>query len=147
MPLWLISVGVKTLGFLKGISWKVWVALILVIALLFAGWRIQSAVQNHFEYVHRIEGEKKDLEGLRDRLNTRITELSDINTRNQAIYDESLRQAEQARRIADEERQKAETRAERYRSIRDAANATPEADRQPVSPVVRDTVDRLWPQQ
>lgn len=146
MWLWLINWGMGVLGSLKKISWKVWVAMILVIALLFAGWRIQHSVQEHFEYVHRIEGEKKNLEGLRDRLNNRITELSGVNTRNKAIYDESLRQAEQARRIADEERQKAETRAERYRSIRDAANATPEADRQPVSPVVRDTVDRLWPQ-
>jgi len=136
----LLSVG----GFIKRIPLKVWGVLAgTLLVVLCAVW-IEGKVSDHQEYVSGLESDNRELVAVRDRLNDRVRELGQINTRNQLAYDEKLRQVSEARRIADEEAQQALARAEYYRSVRNAATSTPEADRLPVDPVILDTIDRLW---
>lgn len=51
--------------------------------------------------------------------------------------------AEHAARIAEEERQAAETRAQQLRRIRDAALNSGEENDGPIAPVLRDTLDSI----
>lgn len=131
-------------GFLKRVPLKVWGVLAgTVVLLLCVAW-IEDKITDHLEYVDGLKTENSELIAVRDRLNDRVRELGSINLRNQLAYDEKLRQVSEARRIADEEAQQALARAEYYRSVRNAATSTPEADRLPVDPVILDTIDRLW---
>lgn len=92
--------------------------------------------------------------GERDRANQRVGQLEvsldlavKTNADNAATYRVSTEQLAASRRIADEARERAEARvAARDRLIADI-RATPPEDRAPVSPVVRDTVARLWPEE
>ena len=130
--------------FLKGIPLKFWLILGLVIALVAGGFWVKGKVEDHFKHVAAIEARNKKLVETNTKLVKQTWELAGINTANKNIYDQRLRQAEQARRIAEEERKAAEARAVKYRSARDAAKATPPQDRRPVGTAVQSTVDRLW---
>lgn len=140
MPLWVL----KFLGFVKGIPMKVWLIIAACVIFAIIGWKISGAISDHQKYVAGIEKSNAEYKATNERLNTRIGELGKINTDNKKVYDTSLQQAQEARRIADDERRKAEVRAERYRSIRNVPASIPEQDRQPVSTVIADTIGRLW---
>lgn len=140
MPLWLLKVG----GFFKWLSLKTYLIMGAVILALLLVWKLMDALQDHAQYVRSLETENQAYKEANERLNGRVNELASINSSNKATYEETLRQAQEARRIAEEERLAAEQRANHYRSIRDAAKSSPAEDRRSVSPVVRDTVDRLW---
>ena len=132
--------------FLKNIPIRVWLIIAGVILLILAvGWT-EHQVRSHVEYVRGIEQSNTDLKAEKERLDKEVIRLGNINTANKKTYDESLQQVREARRIAEEERTQALARADFYRRARDAANATPEAERLPVDPVIRDTIDSLWPQ-
>lgn len=147
MPLWLIKLGAPLFDFGKSltkISWKVWAVLATIIFFVITIWWVENKVSDHQKYVAGLEKSNQELTQVRDRLNSRVKELGSINTQNRLVYNQKLQQAQEARRIADEEAQQALARAEYYRSIRNAATNTPEADRRPVDPVILDTIDRLW---
>ncbi|USN16782.1 hypothetical protein STRZYGA_00610 [Brevundimonas phage vB_BpoS-Strzyga] len=130
--------------FLKGIPLRAWLFAAAVILLILAvGWT-EHQVRSHVEYVRSIEKSNTDLQAEKVRLGNEVIRLGNVNTANKKTYDESLQQVREARRIAEEERAQAQSRADFYRRARDAANATPQDDRLPVDPVILDTIDRLW---
>lgn len=131
-------------NFIKNIPLKVWGVIAGVIVLILCVVWVEDKITDHQEYVSGLEQSNRDLTGVRDRLNARVNELSGINASNKATYDTSLQQAQEARRIAEVERSQALARADYYRSIRNAATNTPEAERLPVDPVILDTIDSLW---
>ena len=132
--------------FLKNIPIRVWLIIAGVILLILAvGWT-EHQVRSHVEYVRGIEQSNTDLQAEKERLGNEVIRLGNVNTENKKTYDESLQQVREARRIAEEERTQALARADFYRRARDAANATPEAERLPVDPVIVNTIDSLWPQ-
>lgn len=126
------------------LSIRTWFTIAGVCGLLALAGFVYYKMNAHFKHVHQIEADNKSLKDQNSRLNSRVIELGKVNTENKRIYDESLKQERIARGIAEQERQAAEKRATRYRSIRDDAKNTPPADRRPVGPAVQSTVDRLW---
>lgn len=147
MPLRLISLGGNVLSFFRSISLKAWLIIVAVVIVLIILWKAESAVSDHFKYVHGLEKTDKDLTDQNTRLNTRVNDLADTNTKNQAIYKESVRQSDAARQVADNERIAAEARATKYGKIKDVIQATPVEDRHPVSSVVQSTIDQLYDSQ
>lgn len=141
MPIWLLSIFTGGLNFLKTIPLKVWVFLIVVLALVLLVWRADSAWNAHLRYVHTIEQRDKDLTSQNTRMNAQVQQLSAVNDQNEAAYQAEVFTATQARLAAEQERQIAEARATRYRSIRDAAL---KQTAHPVSTTVLSTVNRLW---
>lgn len=104
-----------------------------------------DAVRDHFKHID-------DLEQQNEQLKTDLTRTE--GQRDQAI--ETNRQNQQTQKTNDEirannqeiaaaERAAATARTQTYREIRDAINSTPpSATAQPVAPVIRDTLERLW---
>lgn len=132
------------LSFLKSIPWKVWVALIAAALIVTGTLWASGKIENHLDYVQELEDSKSKLTQERDSLILSIKLAQGVNLHNQQVYRESLQQAENARRIADEARVAAELRATRYRNLYNELEAIPQADRQSVDPVVRGVIERLW---
>lgn len=134
--------GVKSV--IEKIPFKFIAIMASVVLLLVCVIWIEKRVGDHFERVRGLETAKAELTAERNRLRDDLREAGQINTANQAAHKAELAQITAARAIAEDERRLAQSRADFYRRAYDAANATPEAERLPVDPVIRDTVDRLW---
>lgn len=133
----------KVFGF--DVTWKILLRVGIGIAAAVVLYLAFDAVRDHFKHID-------DLEQQNEQLKTDLTRTE--GQRDQAI--ETNRQNQQTQKTNDEirannqeiaaaERAAATARTQTYREIRDAINSTPPpATAQPVAPVVRDTLDRLW---
>lgn len=102
-------------------------------------------IDQHFDGIRATETQLSVAESEAKRLNDRVSALDVTIRQNAKAYEASKQQLESARRVAEQERDAARVRAAHYERIRDAAIESPAEDRLPVSPVVADTIDRLWP--
>lgn len=137
----LLWIGSKFLGLknlIAKIPWEVWAAIAVGILACLA----VMAMDNSQKKYQALVQHNQLLQDQNTALNKRVNDLAELNRHNQEAYNKRLKQEQDARAVAEQERQDAEKRAEHYRSIRDAIKANP--DRTPVSPVVRSTVDSLW---
>lgn len=69
----------------------------------------------------------------------------ELNKANQRTYDAMILQTRAAIAQADREKMEAHKRAADYGKVKSDAQSAPKGDVWPVSPVVRRTVERLWP--
>lgn len=130
---------------LKRVPAKVWVIGALTLILLAGTWYASHRIKSHFDYISDLESSNTELTQERNRLREGLDLAKKINNDNQAAYDTSVRQLQNARRIADEARLAAEKRADRYRSLYNDLQDVPPEDRQSVDPVIRGVIDRLFP--
>lgn len=119
---------------------KLGIGILIAAALYF----LYDKVNDHFQYIKDLEQINVDLKEDKELLEEQKDELLRINSENEATYRTQLEQAREAQRIAELERVKAVERARSYKEIRDEINSTPAADRRPVSPVIANTLGRLW---
>ena len=144
MPLILALIAGKISNGFKAIPIKLIVIVLAVLFALFVAWRIEISLSNHLKYVHQLEQQNQELTTANNQLSTQVNYLADLNAKNQAVYQESLRQADAAIQTAQEEQKAAEARTTYYRNLINEIQSTPTADRHPVSPVVQSAVNRLW---
>lgn len=107
------------------------VAAVIVLALLVVvgvlGWQLKDSL--------KAQGE----------LSAQVHTLQQTNAANQRQYQAALDTAKKNADIANAQRAATEARNQSLQETLDAIHHSPAADRAPVSPVVRATVDRLWP--
>lgn len=143
-PVSLGLLGLRALGLLKKhrrmVKYGVIAAAILA-AFAFASYRIDQ----HFDGIRATESQLSVAQSEARRLNDRVSALDVTLKSNRRTHDAERQQLVAARKVAEQERDAARARAARYERIRDAAIESPAEDRSPVSPVVADTIDRLWP--
>lgn len=143
-PVSLGLLGIRALGFAKQhrrvIGYGL-VALAILAAFAFVAYRIDR----HFDGIRATESQLSVAQAEARRLNDRVSALDVTLKANRRTHDAERQQLETARKVAEQERDAARARAARYERIRDAAIESPAEDRSPVSPVVADTIDRLWP--
>lgn len=129
-------------AFLARVPFRVYALGGIIVAVLLLVWIVQRRIQAELDYIHGLEMTNAQLTKTNQDLNGKVRDLAQTNRDNAETYKQSLAQAEQARQIADAERDAATRRTSRYRSIRDAAQST--RSTVPVDPVVSSTIDRLW---
>jgi len=139
-----LSLGaMRALGFLKqhrrALGYAL-AALAILGAFAFAAYKVDQ----YFDGVKATETARDSALAEAQRLGDRVKSLDSAIDANRRAYDFERAQLTQARKVAEAERDAANRRAASYERIRDAALSAPPEDRGPVSPVVRDTVDRLW---
>jgi hypothetical protein len=108
----------------------------------FGAWKLVD------DYLDRNRQTEADLNAALDaagELRGQVDSLGRAIDINRKAYEAERAQIEAARLIAEQERDAALARVAAYERIRDAARDAPPSDYGPVDPVVRDTVDRLWP--
>lgn len=137
--------GLEALGFIKRHR-KAFAYGALALAILTAATVVYVRIDRYFDGVTETRTKLTAAEAEARRLNARIVGLGRTIDLNEANHRREREQLAEARRIAEQERDAAVARAARYERIRDAAREAPVEDRGPVSPVVRDTIDLLWPQ-
>lgn len=137
--------GLRALGFLKQHRRVIGYGLAAV-AVLAAFAFVAHRIDRHFDGIRATESQLSVAQSEARRLNDRVSALDVTLKANRRTHDAERQQLETARKVAEQERDAARARAARYERIRDAATESPAEDRRPVSPVVADTIDRLWPQ-
>lgn len=135
----LLAVGVPQ-RFAKYIFWGI-LGLLIAAAAFFA-WR---AIDQHYQHIAQLERDNATLSATNDKLNAAINDLSKVNADNLKARELAEQQMKDNQLVATANRKAEQDRKADLRSIRDAINSTPAADRHAVSPVIRSTVDRLWP--
>ena len=143
-PVSLGLLGLRALGFLKKHRQVVAYGL-LAVAILAAFGFVAHRIDRHFDSIRATESQLSVAQSEAQRLNDRVSALDVTLKANLRTHDAERQQLETARKVAEQERDAARARAARYERIRNAATESPPEDRLPVSPVVRDTIDRLWP--
>lgn len=141
LPIW----GLQGLGFVikhRRAFASVGAALIIASLVTYAWHRADA----YFDGISQTRTDLANAQREARDLTGRMIVLGNTLDENRRTFDLEREQLAAARRVAEQERDAAVARADHYRSIRDAALSSPPEDRSPVSPVVADTIGRLWPE-
>lgn len=127
------------------VTWKLLLRLGIGIAAAVVLYLAYDAVRDHFAHIDEIEQQNETLTADKARLEGQLEGVIETNRQNQQTQKTNDEIRANNQEIAAAERAAATARAQTYREIRDAINSTPPpATAQPVAPVIRDTLDRLW---
>lgn len=133
----------KLLGF--DVTWKVLLKVGIGIAAAVVLYLAFDAVRDHFKHIADLEQQNETLKTDLTRTEGQRDQAIEINRQNQETAKTTQEIQANNQAIAAGERAAATARTQTYKEIRDAINSTPPpATAQPVAPVVRDTLDRLW---
>jgi cell division protein FtsB len=100
-------------------------------------------VRDHFAHITKLEQENEAYKANNLKLEGQLEAAEEINKANLVIYTDLIEQRQSSVIVASEEKIIADARNKTYKEIRDAINATPQEQRNAVSPVLNATVDRL----
>ena len=105
-----------------------------------------DAVRDHFKHIDALEQQNEQLKTDLTRTESQRDQAIEINRQNQQTQKTNDEIRANNQEIAAAERAAATARTQTYREIRDAINSTPPpaTAQQPVAPVIRNTLDRLW---
>lgn len=133
----------KLLGF--DVTWKTLLKLGVGIAAAVVLYLAYDAVRDHFKHIADLEQQNEKLKTDLTRTEGQRDQAIEINRQNQETAKTTQEIQANNQAIASAERAAATARTQAYKEIRNAINSTPpSATAQPVAPVIRDTLDRLW---
>jgi len=133
----------KVFGF--GVTWKTLLRVGIGIAAAVVLYLAFDAVRDHFKHIDDLEQQNEQLKTTIARVEGQRDQAIETNRQNQQTQKTNDEIRANNQEIAAAERAAATARTQTYQEIRDAINSTPPpATAQPVAPVIRDTLDRLW---
>lgn len=143
MPLWLVGVAAKIVGFGKRIPVKEGLILAAVLVVLILLWWAVGVSHKQLQHVRDVEASNAQLLKANKEWSQSYAQVVATNQSNERALISERQATTKVREIANSEITLANNRATHYRDIRDAALRSKPSNC-PVDPVVLDTVGRLW---